>query len=357
MKTLRDLKEVATENKEIEITAEEKQKLVANFKNNEMFKDMDDENIFWAIELFFLTLLEDNEIEKMWAEYKEQIKHSSRFFPKSELLNKVKDISEHATTKLEKGTILYRAREYKRTDYINNKEVLAVFEKITNLYPDLDFRIEDFLSESSMGILQLFLETDNDKCDQIADAAREAREKEKPFWGFDKKNCDAPQKRCSKAGRANSQGISYLYATLDEKTAVMEMRPQLGQQYNICKIEVIKEAKLFDFTYVPTDIKEDEYLLSRTLLSISREFSKPNFGDSEEYIPTQYLCEFIKEMGFDGIRFKSSVSEEGINVVLFNTEDGNRVYDIMESRVYCVDHMDVSFFQVLPMELNDDGAS
>lgn len=45
---------------------------------------------------------------------------------------------------------------------------------------------------------------------------------------------------------------------MDEKTAVMEMRPQIGQRYNICKIEVIKEAKLFDFTYVSTDIKEDK---------------------------------------------------------------------------------------------------
>lgn len=132
----------------------------------------------------------------------------------------------------------------------------------------------------------------------------------------------------------------------------MEMRSQLGQQYNICKVEVIKEVKLFDFTYAPADIKEDEYLLSRTLLSVSREFSEPIFGDSEEYIPTQYLYEYIKEMGFDGIRFKNSVSEEGMNVVLFNTED-NRVYDIIESRVYCVDQMDVNFFQVLPMELND----
>lgn len=179
MKMLRDMKEGVIENKEI--TAVEKQKLVASFKNNEMFKGMDDENIFWSIMLFFMALLEHNEIVKLWDDYKEQIKHSSRFFPKSELLNKVKEISEHATAKLEKGTILYRAREYKKTDYICNKAVLAVFDEIRNLYPDLDFRIEDLLSESSMEILLLILRTDDVKLNQIVDAAREAKEKKNHF--------------------------------------------------------------------------------------------------------------------------------------------------------------------------------
>lgn len=216
--------------------------------------------------------------------------------------------------------------------------------------------MDDLFSESATGILMLALGSDNDKYKQIVDAVSAAREREKPFLGFSKENCDAPPTQYSKAGRANPKGIRYLYAAIDEKTAVMEMKPQLGQQYNICKIEIFEEAKLFDFTYVPTDIKENEYLTSVTLSSISREFSKPNFGDSEEYIPTQYLCEYIKEMGFDGIRFKSAVSEDGINIVLFNVDNSNRVYDIIESRVCCVEHMNIDICQVFPMELKDVAA-
>lgn len=37
-------------------------------------------------------------------------------------------------------------------------------------------------------------------------------------------------------------------------------------------------------------------------------------------MPTQYLTETIKNMGFDGIRFKSALNSNGINIVLFSEE-------------------------------------
>ena len=36
-----------------------------------------------------------------------------------------------------------------------------------------------------------------------------------------------------------------------------------------------------------------------------------------DYIPSQYLCEFIKKIGFHGVIYRSSVSE-GINLALFD---------------------------------------
>jgi hypothetical protein len=36
-----------------------------------------------------------------------------------------------------------------------------------------------------------------------------------------------------------------------------------------------------------------------------------------EYLPTQYLCELIKDTNFDGIAFKSSLGK-GDNYVIFN---------------------------------------
>jgi hypothetical protein len=36
-----------------------------------------------------------------------------------------------------------------------------------------------------------------------------------------------------------------------------------------------------------------------------------------EYLPTQYLCELIKDKNFDGIAFKSSLGK-GDNYVIFN---------------------------------------
>lgn len=96
------------------------------------------------------------------------------------------------------------------------------------------------------------------------------------------------------------------------------MRPQMQKMYNIATIEIIRDAKIFDFTYSPEKIKEDEYSIVADLHRISEEFSKPNFGDQIEYAPTQFLCEYIKRLGFDGIKFKSAVSATGTNVLLFD---------------------------------------
>jgi hypothetical protein len=50
-------------------------------------------------------------------------------------------------------------------------------------------------------------------------------------------------------------------------------------------------------------------------------FSRPYNGDVSKYLPTQYISEEIKLMGFDGLRFRSSLYKDGINVVLFNPDD------------------------------------
>ncbi|NOR46011.1 MAG: RES domain-containing protein [Candidatus Delongbacteria bacterium] len=55
------------------------------------------------------------------------------------------------------------------------------------------------------------------------------------------------------------------------------------------------------------------------LNELSNELSRPvNPNDINlEYLPSQYLCEFIKQVGYDGIIYKSSLSK-GSNYVIFN---------------------------------------
>lgn len=55
--------------------------------------------------------------------------------------------------------------------------------------------------------------------------------------------------------------------------------------------------------------------------TIGEMFSRPYNGDTYKYLPTQYIAEEIKNMGFDGLRFKSSLNKNGYNVVLFNPDD------------------------------------
>jgi hypothetical protein len=39
-----------------------------------------------------------------------------------------------------------------------------------------------------------------------------------------------------------------------------------------------------------------------------------------DYTPSQYLCEFIKNCGYDGVMYRSSVVLDGINLALFNPD-------------------------------------
>lgn len=212
--------------------------------------------------------------------------------------------------------------------------------------------MEDIGSESAMNLVYLAFVGDSNRMEELRQKVMEIVAEEKPFWGFDAKNCDAPPKEHAKAGRANSIGISFLYAATDKKTAIMEMRPQIGQCFNVCAIEICKDIRIFDFTYTTGEPKENEYVKSGDLYVISKEFSHPNYGNMNDYIPTQYLCEYIMQKGFDGIRYKSAVSPEGINVIIFDTNKNDKAYKIVESRVYSVKDMDIKFEQILPFEMD-----
>ena len=63
-------------------------------------------------------------------------------------------------------------------------------------------------------------------------------------------------------------------------------------------------------------------LRNRILMNaIGRDLSTPirrHDKDSMEYLPTQFICEYIRvKLKFDGIMFQSSLKKEGSNIVLF----------------------------------------
>mgnify|MGYP003977802717 FL=1 len=74
------------------------------------------------------------------------------------------------------------------------------------------------------------------------------------------------------------------------------------------------------------------------LMFLGKELSKPIIPREAnlEYLPTQYLCEMIKGLNFDGIIFRSSVSE-GDNYVLFSDNKLNIIktfqYEITDTNI------------------------
>ncbi len=139
----------------------------------------------------------------------------------------------------------------------------------------------------------------------------------------------APPKRLATPGRANPPGIPYLYVASLPEAAIAEVRPHTGET-----------ACVADFTIPPPlkaiDLRDPRKLVSPFLLAdasavgqlradipflerLGSELTRPVLpqGAAIDYLPSQYLCEFIKKCGFDGVVYRSSVSA-GINLALFD---------------------------------------
>ncbi len=134
-------------------------------------------------------------------------------------------------------------------------------------------------------------------------------------------------------GRANPRGISYLYLCGDDQTPFYEVRPYFLDRVDIGEFIIIEDnLKIVDFTekaslfrvFYDDDGDVFKQMVKRRVLfdAFSIDLSKPlrSFDSELEYIPTQYICEYFKDSGADGIMFKSSVRKGGKNLVLFHPE-------------------------------------
>jgi len=130
----------------------------------------------------------------------------------------------------------------------------------------------------------------------------------------------------SQHGRANPKGIPYLYLSSDPNTAIAEIKPFSGDKITVAEFLVKEQMRTIDLRNPiiddPFRFGENLEFMCTYLKFIRRlgaELSKtvsPKEAELE-YIPLQYLCEFIKKMGFDGVLYKSSVAE-GYNVAIFS---------------------------------------
>lgn len=140
---------------------------------------------------------------------------------------------------------------------------------------------------------------------------------------------NAPPARLVSHGRANPPGIPYLYLGSAPETAAAEIRPHTGEVACVADFTIGGGVKVVDLRnprqlvspFLLAD--EDEIGLLRAdiafLEHLGDELTRPVLpqGAAIDYVPSQYLCEFIKKCGYDGVIYRSSVSN-GINLALFN---------------------------------------
>lgn len=141
-----------------------------------------------------------------------------------------------------------------------------------------------------------------------------------------------PPAKISTNGRANPIGIPYLYVASNPETAIAEIRGHKGEIVTVAKFEILEDLELADLrdpktTVTPFGLEDDELELIYTNLPflelLGYELSKPIVPREAnlEYLPSQYLSEILKHIGFHGIIYKSSIAD-GSNFVLF---DDNKV--------------------------------
>ena len=129
-----------------------------------------------------------------------------------------------------------------------------------------------------------------------------------------------PDNRVIKDGRANPRYIKYLYMAESPTTAIYEVRPLITDRINVSEIIVKNDLLIANLTFdyysvIPEKRDEIQWLL----YYIHRAFSIPTI-DPDEYLPSQIIAENIKQWGYDGIRYNSSLHRGGVNITVYNYE-------------------------------------
>ncbi len=162
---------------------------------------------------------------------------------------------------------------------------------------------------------------------------------------FDPADMGPPPRRIASHGRANPAGIPYLYLGSTAETAVAEIRPHTGEKACVAEFRLQDGLKLVDLrsprrVISPFQLADEDELgsLRSDVMFLERlgdELTRPILpqGAPFDYVPSQYLCEYIKKCGYDGVLYRSSVSQ-GINLALFKPEkaaaQGVAQYDVLK---------------------------
>lgn len=148
--------------------------------------------------------------------------------------------------------------------------------------------------------------------------------------GYDIYNMGNPSSEKAKSGRANPTGISYLYLADQLETTLYETRASLLDYVSIGQFRLKEDIKVVNLRgnlYDPILLAENEELEDFMIhlpfiTKLEMELSKPNRRNDIEldYLPTQYLSEFIKSIGYDGVEYQSSLYSEGYNLAIFKVD-------------------------------------
>ena len=152
------------------------------------------------------------------------------------------------------------------------------------------------------------------------------------MYGFDEAGSREAPIGLSAEGRNNNKGVSYLYVADNPETACAEVKSRVRQMISVAKFKVAKTLKIIDFSRDITIVSDgEEVSLGALFTDIMFLYTRP-VNDLKEYKATQFLTDYLRKTGIDGICYRSYFDAKGINYTIFNSD--HRYIEFVESNMY-----------------------
>lgn len=172
--------------------------------------------------------------------------------------------------------------------------------------------------------------------------------------GFEKNQMGAPPNHLATAGRANSEGISILYLADTIKTTLHEIRAGIFDYVTVGNFKLKRDIEIIDLAnldkispFIASDkgIDFTQHAINiEHLKMISQEIAKPlrRHDSTLDYLPTQYVSDYIKNQGFDGIEYISTMCSDGFNLAVFD----ETLFKCTKTTVYDIKSLSYSYDQI-----------
>lgn len=273
----------------------------------------------WTFLLLMMLIEDIKQRNEQWKSFENELIYCNRFSTQHPIVDELRNRRNQATKIIPKDTIFYRARCFEKTSF----DKLVSYYLKENGFGDKQIKaiIDEWSDQEKLLTLmsQAYSTADNSASPELINAQKKWRKVK--FKGWNAKDSSAPPADVIGQGRANPDHIRYLYLCEDQITPIYEVRPIIGQTVSVAKFKLQKDIQVYDLTLNLQEVVGELNFEMPTLYNtIGAMFSHPYNGEATKYLPTQYLAEEVKKMGFDGLRFNSSLHKNGINIVIFNPE-------------------------------------
>ena len=147
--------------------------------------------------------------------------------------------------------------------------------------------------------------------------------------GYKNEDMYAPPDDLASSGRANSKGQSCLYLCSKKDTTLKEIRASVFDYVTISTFTITRDLKILDLTSIThnspfySNSNKINFLLNEKHLNdIEKDLSKPmSRRDSElDYLPTQYISDYARFCGYDGVKYQSTFDNEAYNLAIFKKD-------------------------------------